>query len=384
MSLTVVGNKLPLYRQVAQILRQRIRTRDYGVQQPLPSFRTLAHELNVSLCVVQRAIRVLEQEGILVSHHGKAVIIDQSEPCARVAITFGLLQPFSTVMQMHVLHYAEQAFSERANFVVTRTTGGDAARERQVAEHLVNNGVRGLLVWPIEESPNGPFFQEMSEHVPVVLVDRLMRGATLPAVIHEMRTGGRAIARRMLGQPGTGRLLALIDRNDLSSYRDLMAGLREGAAMTERPDVLTIERMPLVDLVKQFNVADFSRIDEFAAKTAALIERGYTGLFCPQSEFIDFVLVQTGILDRFPALRIGTISNPDMNQHTRRYCELGILHWRVNYGQAIASAADLLQQWILRRQRPKGVLKVEMNLVDRGAAPAAVTPPLNGHGLPHN
>lgn len=373
MSLTVVGNKLPLYQQVAQILRQRIRTGDYSAQQPLPSFRTLANELNVSLCVVQRAIRLLEQERVLVSHHGKAVIIDQADVCERAAITFGLLQPFSTVMQMHVLAYAEQAFSERANFVVTRTTGGDAARERQVAEHLVNNGVRGLLVWPIEESPNGLFFQEMSERVPVVLVDRLMRGATLPAVIHAMRTGGRAIAQHMLEQIGNGRLLALIDRNDLSSYRDLMAGLRDGAAELGRPDDLTIERMPLVDLVKQFNVADFSRIDQFAEKTASLIERGgYTGLFCPQSEFIDFVLVQTGVLDRFAGLKIGTISNPDMNQHTRRYCESEITQWRVNYAQAISVAADLLQQWILRRQRPRGVLKVEMNVVgQRTAAPAS-------------
>ena len=86
----ISGNKVPLYHQVAQTLKQRVRTGLYRSGNPLPSLRTLGEEFKVSPSVIYRAVRDLEESGIVVTHHGKEVRVKEEEGCEKAAIVFGL------------------------------------------------------------------------------------------------------------------------------------------------------------------------------------------------------------------------------------------------------------------------------------------------------
>lgn len=367
----IMGNKVPMYMQVAQTLRQRIRTGIYKTKEPIPSFRHLADEFGVSLFVVQRAMRVLEEDGVLTAHHGKAVTVDQTSAADKAAIVFGLIQPYANSMQMMVQHDAEQAFSERNNLLVIRTSGGDPAAERRIAEHLVRNGIRGLLVWQVDNSPNGPFFEELSQTIPVVLVDRLYDKTELPAVIHDMKEGGRDICQQFMDAQKCRRLLVLIESRQIRPYSDLMDGLRQRAAELKREKDITIERGAVIDLVQQIGVSNFSSVDPWAQRLEQMLTAGgYDGFFCPQSDFIDSVMVQTGLIARFPQLRIGTISNPDINIRTRQYYQSNILQWRVRYDKAMSLAGDLVQQWIFLRHRPKLLTTVPLEFLGPVSATA--------------
>lgn len=359
-----MGNKVPLYLQVAQTLRQRIRTGVYKAKEPIPSFRALADEFGVSLFVIQRAMRTLEDDGILTAHHGKAVMVDQSGGCDKAAIVFGLIQPYANSMQSVVQHDAEQAFNERNNLLVIRTSGGDSAAERRIAEHLVRNGIRGLLVWHVDNSENGPFFEELSHTIPVVLVDRIYKDIDLPAVVHDMTPGGRDIFRHFMGVQKCRRLLVLIDNRHILPYVDLMHGLGAQAAEMCREQDMTIERGDVIDLVNRLGISDFSAVDPFAHRLEKMIvDGGYDGFFCPQSDFVDSVMVQTGMLSRLHDLKVGTFCNPAFNIRTRQYCSTAIIQWRVCYGQAMALAGDLVQQWIFLRHRPKRLTTVPLEFL---------------------
>jgi GntR family transcriptional regulator len=61
------------YQQVAATLRERIRAGELGPR--LPSYMNLAHELEVSPMTVQRAIRVLRDEGLVVAYPGRGVFV---------------------------------------------------------------------------------------------------------------------------------------------------------------------------------------------------------------------------------------------------------------------------------------------------------------------
>jgi GntR family transcriptional regulator len=61
------------YQQVAAQIRERIRAGSLGPR--LPSYMTLAHELDVSPMTVQRAIRVLRDEGLVVTYPGRGTFV---------------------------------------------------------------------------------------------------------------------------------------------------------------------------------------------------------------------------------------------------------------------------------------------------------------------
>jgi DNA-binding transcriptional MocR family regulator len=62
--------KVPLYVQLAQLLRQRIYGGEWGVGDSLPSETTLRADWDVSLETIRSALGILREEGLIVTEHG--------------------------------------------------------------------------------------------------------------------------------------------------------------------------------------------------------------------------------------------------------------------------------------------------------------------------
>lgn len=72
-----------LYREVAEALRERIRSRLYGPGSRIPTFAELAAEFNVSTITVRHAIRDLSLEGMLIGRQGLGVFVAQKQRIVR-------------------------------------------------------------------------------------------------------------------------------------------------------------------------------------------------------------------------------------------------------------------------------------------------------------
>lgn len=59
---------MPPYRQLATILRTRIRDGTYTGK--LPSEKTLSQEFGVAVNTVRKALAILRDEGLIETHHG--------------------------------------------------------------------------------------------------------------------------------------------------------------------------------------------------------------------------------------------------------------------------------------------------------------------------
>jgi GntR family transcriptional regulator len=70
----------PVYQQIADDLRERIRQGVYSPGSKLPSETELVDEFNVTRVTVRRGLAVLEQEGLTESVRGKGVFVPQSPP----------------------------------------------------------------------------------------------------------------------------------------------------------------------------------------------------------------------------------------------------------------------------------------------------------------
>jgi GntR family transcriptional regulator len=65
----------PMYLQIMEQIRQRIAVGDWVAGKELPSIRTLAVTLRVSVITVKRAYEELEREGVIVTRHGRGSFV---------------------------------------------------------------------------------------------------------------------------------------------------------------------------------------------------------------------------------------------------------------------------------------------------------------------
>lgn len=68
----------PLYLQILEQIRARVAAGDWPAGKELPSIRSLAAALNVSVITIKRAYLDLEAEGVIVTRHGKGSFVAES------------------------------------------------------------------------------------------------------------------------------------------------------------------------------------------------------------------------------------------------------------------------------------------------------------------
>jgi GntR family transcriptional regulator len=74
------NSAVPVYRQLADLLRAQIDSGDLGPGMPLPSEVTLVNEHGISRDTVRKAIGILREEGLVVTVQGKgSYVVDRSD-----------------------------------------------------------------------------------------------------------------------------------------------------------------------------------------------------------------------------------------------------------------------------------------------------------------
>src|SRR5262245_16077989 len=69
----------PMYLQIKEQIRHRIAVGDWKAGRDVPSIRSLAVELRVSVITIKRAYTELESEGVIVTLHGKGSSVAETE-----------------------------------------------------------------------------------------------------------------------------------------------------------------------------------------------------------------------------------------------------------------------------------------------------------------
>jgi GntR family transcriptional regulator len=69
------ADRRPMYLQIKEQIRHRIAVGDWKPGHEIPSIRTLAIELRVSVITIKRTYFELESEGVIVTRHGKGSFV---------------------------------------------------------------------------------------------------------------------------------------------------------------------------------------------------------------------------------------------------------------------------------------------------------------------
>lgn len=70
---------MPVYRQLAAILREQITSGELAPDSPLPSESRLMQEHEISRDTVRKAVRILQDEGLVIPVKGKGTYVTERE-----------------------------------------------------------------------------------------------------------------------------------------------------------------------------------------------------------------------------------------------------------------------------------------------------------------
>ena len=360
------------YSQGAEIIKQRIKQGVYKPGEQLPSLRALSAELNLSFPAVQRAVRQLETEAILESRHGVGIRVLEAADCGGTALLFGFVQPYFSRFSMVLQHYMEQALDSRSNLCVVKSTHNDSAREQREIERLIESGVNGLLIWPVDGDTNSQFLQQVSERLPVVFVDRTLEDIKAPSVVLDYENGARQIVRH-LHKIKRSRILVVCDPADISSFNQLKRGLREEAEKLGLASTLTIIDYSIVQLIEAAYAGDYSHADACAEMLAPLVQSGdYDALFCPQSEWFDQVFADSGRAELLKNVHCVTLRTSNGPPHSRRHYDLKIEEWELDTANMLVQALNLLQDMALRRRANTRSIRLPISRKNKRSSDSAL------------
>ena len=74
---------VPVYRQLADLLRRRIEDGDLAPNRPLPSESQLQQEHGVARGTARKAVALLREEGLVVTVKGRGTYVRTTEPKSR-------------------------------------------------------------------------------------------------------------------------------------------------------------------------------------------------------------------------------------------------------------------------------------------------------------
>jgi DNA-binding LacI/PurR family transcriptional regulator len=215
-----VTTQKPKYRELAEYLRERIRTGDLKVGERLPSYTELYDERGASTATVQRACDLLDQEHLIERRHGSGIFV-AAPPRSVLRGTIGIIgskgfkveDSAFNVALMRAVHQAAESEGRQLLYL-----GQETSRYLRPETQ-----VDGVLICGVEETAT--VIEQLPPDLPRVSVLTSMEGVTSVGV-DEYR-GAQMAVRHLIGM-GHRRIACLMEkqaweaRRRVAGYRDAL------------------------------------------------------------------------------------------------------------------------------------------------------------------
>lgn len=179
----------PLYKQIQEYIKERIRTGELRPGDRIPSEKELAEQFHVSQITSKNAVIKLADEGVLVRHQGKGTFVNQ-DVLKQIPINhsskimekqnngvIGLIIPtLITKVEQKIVNNIERFVSMQGYQLMLRISRESQSNESEAIESFIMNGVKGMIIFPTEEEAYNEDILRLSlNKFPLVLIDRFFK-----------------------------------------------------------------------------------------------------------------------------------------------------------------------------------------------------------------
>ncbi len=213
---------LPIYKQIAQQIRQKIESGEFSEKQRLPSSRQLAETFKVNHLTIRQALKMLEAEHVISIQHGRGAFVARESSRVRSLalilpslgqeqsgiISETIRQKIGTNFKINVLDYHQNPEEEINCLQRIRDEKFDCA-----------------IIYPrMSEASIRPLLKLILDDFPMVLIDRFFTDIPGCYVSSDNFSGG-LLATRHLIERGCKRVACVTD--DVPNVNDRFKGYRE-------------------------------------------------------------------------------------------------------------------------------------------------------------
>ncbi|OUS74889.1 GntR family transcriptional regulator [Paenibacillus sp. MY03] len=200
----------PMYEQIFEALRERIKEGQYAVGDRVPSEKELGDEFGVSRITSKKALEMLALDGYIVRQPGRGSFVAEQGTVQTAAghasiapmgqtrsgrnpgkRLIGLVMTdFGDAYGSGLVYGMEQASREQGSYLILRRSFGIAANEEEEIKGMLELGVDGMIILPAQgEYFNAEILKLVIGQFPFVLVDRHLKGLPAASICTDNVTG---------------------------------------------------------------------------------------------------------------------------------------------------------------------------------------------------
>lgn len=234
------------YAALAELLRDQIRQ---GIMCPgdrLPSLGEMCAQYGYSLTTVDRALGVLERDGMVVRVNGSGIFVAEPGTPGQTTqpskLPVGLILPnCQSAFFSQIIEGVESASRSAGYHLMVANSGGNPVLEAQLLQQLAAQTV-GLCIMPCGTGNQGAYVSLLEQRIPFVLLDRRVDRLEASLVATDNERAGYLATRHLL-ECGSRRVYAISRTLELaSSLRERVAGFRKALAESGIPFESTLLR----------------------------------------------------------------------------------------------------------------------------------------------
>jgi DNA-binding LacI/PurR family transcriptional regulator len=187
----------PLYEKIYDFISEQIKQGYLKYGDRVPSEKELAEEFNVSRITSKKALDLLSHNKLIERIRGKGSFVIKNQTVKKdeqqnnlyhqdamdsklIAL---IIQDFDDAFGLKLVKTIEETCLQYNCNLIIRRTGGQIIEEENAIKDLVNFGVEGLIIFPIQgEHYNTELLKLVLMDFPLVLVDGYLRGIPASAV----------------------------------------------------------------------------------------------------------------------------------------------------------------------------------------------------------
>ncbi len=242
---------VPIHRRISDRLAAAIERGEYPPGSRLPSEARLVRELGVSRGTLRHALASLRSRGLIEAVPSRGSFVRTAAPAeleSRRRVVGVIVPSVAMPYVPQILAGIEDELHAQHYSMLTASNG--STREQQVGRvrRLVDEGIGGLIVYPIDYEPDPELFARLAaDGLPIVLVDRHLIGYSFDAVLAD-NVGGSFAAVTHLAEQGHRRI-AFVSTDNLmtTSVAERLQGYQQAlaaAGVDADPDLL-FTRLPV-------------------------------------------------------------------------------------------------------------------------------------------
>ena len=261
--------KTPLYLQVIEQLKERIRDGDYEYDAPLITEEKITQEYNVSRITAIRALDELEKMGLIYRKRGSGSFV--TEDCQAVLESMdnvdsntdsvvirknkevsliALVLPFDVQQGglMNCFNGINEVLNKGNCFVRVYNTNSEVEEEATVLRELLKNDIDGVICYPEKDNKNLEIFNQfLMKDIPLVLIDRHIENMPISYVVSDNFNGAKLLCDYAIerGHEKIG-FLTITDISGISSLRERYLGY--AMSMTDHGKEVNLDRVMINDI----------------------------------------------------------------------------------------------------------------------------------------